>query len=221
MKRPAFQFYPADWRKDTGLQSCSIAARGLWHELLCIMHENVPYGHLTLNGVVLSDEKAARACGVELKLYRKLLQELEEAGVPSRTQEGILISRRMVKDERLREIRAACGQLGGNPELLKNSLSKTQVLDKPPDKVQPTPSSSSSSKPMVEETPTVASPVNGKTHGTIAPEKQGKPTKWHSTDTGVEAEAKRMGIKPLPGENHYALKQRIFAAKAKQERKPA
>ena len=30
MKRPAFQFYPSDWRKDMALQSCSVAARGLW-----------------------------------------------------------------------------------------------------------------------------------------------------------------------------------------------
>jgi len=31
-KRPAFQFYPGDWRRDTALQSVSLAARGLWIE---------------------------------------------------------------------------------------------------------------------------------------------------------------------------------------------
>lgn len=44
MKRPSFQFYPADWRKDANLRRCSPAARGVWMDLLCILHDSEQYG---------------------------------------------------------------------------------------------------------------------------------------------------------------------------------
>jgi hypothetical protein len=122
MKRPAFQFYPADWRKDAALQSCSIGARGLWHELLCVMHECAPYGHLCINGSPVKEREAARLCGVTLNEYAKLLVELWGAGVPSVTTGGIMFSRRMVKDEHIRTVRAEAGKQGGNPNLLGNKV---------------------------------------------------------------------------------------------------
>lgn len=44
MKRPAFQFYPADWRKDANLRRCSPAARGVWMDVLCVLHDSDEYG---------------------------------------------------------------------------------------------------------------------------------------------------------------------------------
>ena len=41
--RPWMKFYPRDWRGDQALRAVSIAARGLWLECLCIMHEARPY----------------------------------------------------------------------------------------------------------------------------------------------------------------------------------
>lgn len=46
MSRPAFQFYPADWRKNANLRRCSEAARGAWIELLCLFHDSDEYGVL-------------------------------------------------------------------------------------------------------------------------------------------------------------------------------
>lgn len=113
MKRPSFQFYPAEWRKDVALQSCSIAARGLWVELCCLMHDCEPYGHLTLNGAAMPDAKAAALIpGVTPASYRRMLAELEAAGVPSRLSDGTLFSRRMVRDEGVRNARANGGQAG-------------------------------------------------------------------------------------------------------------
>ena len=37
--RPWMKWYPADWRSDPGLRMCSFAARGLWADLLALMHE--------------------------------------------------------------------------------------------------------------------------------------------------------------------------------------
>lgn len=102
MKRPAFQFYPADWRKDAELQSCSIAARGLWHEMLCIMHECDPYGEFRINGKPATSAQMARVVGMSVPEFEVALAELEDAGVPSRTADGAVYSRRMKKDEQNR-----------------------------------------------------------------------------------------------------------------------
>lgn len=138
MKRPAFQFYPADWRKDPALSSCSLAARGLWIELLCIAHESEDYGHLSINGRPMTNAQLARMVGESPKAFDKLLQELEDAAVFSRKDDGVIYSRRMVKDEHIRNVRASAGKQGGNPNLLKQKVKQTGEQN-------PTPSSSSSS----------------------------------------------------------------------------
>ena len=137
MKRPAFQFYPADWRKDPALSACSLAARGLWIELMCIAHEGGTYGFLSINGKAMAPAQIARMVGESPAAVVKLIAELEDAGVFSRDEQGCIYSRRMVKDEHVRNIRADAGRLGGNPNLLKQK-------DKQTDNREPPPSSSSS-----------------------------------------------------------------------------
>ena len=150
MKRPAFQFYPSDWRKDSGLRLCSLAARGLWVELMCIAHESEEYGKLKQNGRGFSHKTLAKLVGLSPQTTLKLLKELEENGVFSRDEDGAIYSRRMVRDEELRKIRAEAGSKGGNPILLGN-------LVKQNGKQKPTPSSSSSSSvtPLSKPTPTL------------------------------------------------------------------
>lgn len=221
MRRPAFQFYPADWRKDIELQACSIGARGLWHEMLCVMHECRPYGHLAVNGVGATDAQAANMLHVPLPQYRSLLKELETAGVPSRTSSGILYSRRMVKDERFRAMRAEFGKLGGNPALLPK---EDKVKDNPednlptdekdntpvntPPKVELTPSSSSSTSVIKALT----NKKNGEERRAVKP----LPPKWWTSDQGILAAALASGVKPLPGQDYEALKNRIFEHEKRQ-----
>lgn len=45
--RPSFQFYPNDWRSDTNLRLCSLAAQGLWMDMLCLMFMAPIRGTLT------------------------------------------------------------------------------------------------------------------------------------------------------------------------------
>jgi len=111
VKRPAFQFYPRDWLADAALRSCSIGARGLWMDILCIAHEGEPYGYLRLNGQPVAIDMLARRVGESPKDVKRWLAELEIAGVPSRADDGALFSRRMVRDEHIREVRAASGSL--------------------------------------------------------------------------------------------------------------
>lgn len=112
MKRPAFQFYPADWRKDVELQACSLAAQGLWINAMCIAHECEPYGHLTINGRPMTVAQLARQVGVSVREATGLIAELRAAGVVSEAPDGALFSRRMVRDEVLRAQRAEAGKAG-------------------------------------------------------------------------------------------------------------
>ena len=181
MKRPAFQFYPADWRKDNQLQSCSLAAQGFWMNAMCIAHECEPYGHLISNGKPMQPQQLGKLIGVSGKEADKLIKELERYGVVSRCEDGCLFSRRMVRDEQLRMRRAEFGELGsefgglgakygkrgGRPKKppLKPPLEETEGgLLKPPNELfdggfdggirKPPPSSSSSSSPTKEKTKT-------------------------------------------------------------------
>lgn len=154
MKRPAFQFYPADWRKDVALRSCSIAARGLWIDLMCIAHECEPYGHLTINGKPMNAAQIAGQVGLTKAQCLTLVDELIDSGTARQTPEGVIYSKRMVDDEDLRNRRAAGGQAGaehgskgaesgfkgGRPKIIKGGLETPFSGEK-----EPPPSSSSSS----------------------------------------------------------------------------
>lgn len=102
---PWIKFYPRDWRGDQALRAVSIAARGLWMECLCIMHEAKPYGHLMLNGKPVEGDTLSRMTGVPVDEVSALLAELRQAGVLSVTSKGVVFSRRMVRDNSRREQR--------------------------------------------------------------------------------------------------------------------
>lgn len=154
MKRPSFQFYPSDWLRDTALRTCSVSARGLWMDMLCFMHEGNPYGVLKVGNKVILPANLAVMVGATLPEVEGWLDELESAGVFDRGDDGEIMSRRMIRDESLRNKRAAGGKLGGNPALMKPKVNgkvngKVNHKDNPKveggDKQIPTPSSSSSS----------------------------------------------------------------------------
>ena len=116
-KLPWMKFYPADWRADPALRMCSLAARGLWMELLSIMHEADPRGSLLINGNTISAKQLASLCGASPRETVALLQELDVAGVFSRTEDGTIFSRRMKRDDEKAARDKANGKNGGNPGL--------------------------------------------------------------------------------------------------------
>lgn len=95
---PWFKFYPSDWRAEPSLRAVSMAARGLWIEMLCLMHEAEPRGHLLLNGRPVTDAQLAALAGVPVNTAQELLGELEASGTFSRSRAGVIYSRRMRKD---------------------------------------------------------------------------------------------------------------------------
>lgn len=119
MKNPWMKFYPPDWRADPALRMCSLAARGLWVELIALMHDADPYGHLVVGGRTPTDAQIAMLAGASVDDVRTLLGELEAAGVFSRSGKGVIFSRRMVRDEKKSKIAQKNGKSGGNPSLSK------------------------------------------------------------------------------------------------------
>jgi hypothetical protein len=123
---PWFKFFPTDWRSDPRLRMCSLEARGLWIEMICLMHEANPRGHLLINGIAPTEAQLGVLVG-SLPV-KDLLDELERIGVFSRTIEGVIYSRKMTRDDAKSETARVNGSLGGNPAL------NPEV--KPPDKPQ-------------------------------------------------------------------------------------
>lgn len=148
MKRPSFQFYPSDWLRDTALRSCSTGARGLWMDMICFMHEGTPYGHLKVGDKVILPSNLARMVGDSAEVVADWLLELSQAGVYETTDEGVIYSKRMIRDENLRQIRAAGGSKGGNPALMDKGKVNLE------DKQKPTPSSTSASTSSKKKTAT-------------------------------------------------------------------
>lgn len=131
MRRPSFQFYPADWRNNANLRRCSWEARGVWIEVMGLMHDSDIYGVLRW-----PLKEIAQALGAP----GKLVQELATKGVMKGCDKGlseafVYVSRhgrkdgdpvvlvasmegpvwyssRMVKDEYLRSLRGEQTRFG-------------------------------------------------------------------------------------------------------------
>lgn len=111
------KFYPADWRSDAMLRLCSISARGLWAEMMCIMHDAERYGSLLVNGRRIDKKQLASLAGISEKECCALLLELEGNGVFSRDEDGTIYSRRMRRDHEKAIKDSKNGGKGGNPNL--------------------------------------------------------------------------------------------------------
>jgi uncharacterized phage protein (TIGR02220 family) len=114
--RPATQWYWDDWFSSHDVQSCSLAAQGLWVNLLGIMFSSEIRGTLTINGMPVDNKIIAKRFGHHLKDVNKLITELEAAKVFSRLEDGTIYSRRMYRESlRQQEIsqkRAEAGKAG-------------------------------------------------------------------------------------------------------------
>lgn len=136
IRRPSFQFYPADWRSNAKLRRCTFAERGAWIELMGLFHDSDEYGLLRWP---LRDIARAMGCPLSLleSLRRKDVLKGGEVGEVCKAflfrprhggkegdpvtlipeQEGpIWYSSRMVRDEYIRIVRAAKGEHGDSPK---------------------------------------------------------------------------------------------------------
>ena len=87
---PYIKFYCADWRADPRLRVCSLAARGLWIDMMTYMHEGEPYGHMTIDGKQPNLPDIAALVARPIKEVRIALNELETRNVFSRDESGAI-----------------------------------------------------------------------------------------------------------------------------------
>lgn len=93
MKRPSFQFYPADWKNNSKLRRCSEAARGAWIDVLCLLHDCDEYGVCRW-----SLDELARAAGVSLKLVKELVAKDVLKGAEKNAEPYVYVPRHAGKD---------------------------------------------------------------------------------------------------------------------------
>lgn len=126
MSAPWLKFYPSDWRSDPALRMCSMGARGLWMEMLCVMHEATPRGFLLINGKALTVGQMAALAGCPAADAVSYLAELTEQGVLSRDGDGRIYSRRMKSDTEKEAKSRQNGLDGGNPYIRRGTVPKEQ-----------------------------------------------------------------------------------------------
>lgn len=107
-REPGFYFYTGDWLKDPLLRMCSKAAKGCFIDMLAIL-DGCPFRgvFVTAAGEPWTDLEIAAALGGDATENMAAITELLRNGVVSRNQRGAIFSRRMVRDQNLRERNAA------------------------------------------------------------------------------------------------------------------
>jgi hypothetical protein len=115
-KSPGFWFFTGDWMKDPELRFCSLFARGLLVDLLCILFEAKEQGYASNpDGTPRTNDQIADAvAGGSREEKLAALAELERSGVLSRDSRGVLFSRRIARLAELSNSRKQSGSKGGS-----------------------------------------------------------------------------------------------------------
>lgn len=122
------KFWWSDWLSDPALRSCSVGARGLWMDMLCLAFQGEPRGHVTIGGRPATPRQLAVLSGITIDECTNLLDELVQVQVFSTSPNGVIFSRRMVRDHAATEVAREAGKRGGNPLLRKSG---TEGLGEP------------------------------------------------------------------------------------------
>jgi hypothetical protein len=205
VRRPSFQFYPADWRNNANLRRCSPAARGIWIDVMCVLHDSDEYGIVRWP---LAD--LANAANAPIKLVRELVEKSVLKGddkqvatafvyIPrSGRKDGdpvtlvsiqagpVWYSSRMVKDEYVRTIRGESTRFDASPK------------DAPKPPFGDGSTSSSSSTPTVNSVPigTGSDAADGRRPKTPAERRKSElwgAIKAHLVDSGESKDLKAAG----------------------------
>lgn len=113
-KLPALHFYTGDWWKDPGIMALNYGERGVWVQMLFLMHESKERGRLSLNDKPYPIKDLARVINVNPKMLQKIIQKLIDVDIVSiENDTKILYSRRMILDEEKRQALVKAGEKGG------------------------------------------------------------------------------------------------------------
>lgn len=127
MRRPSLQFYPADWQSNPKLRRCSHAEKGIWLDVICLLHDQDEYGIIRWSLKDIAQAVNAKLSALEALVSKQVLKGVDvgemcepftyrprhggrDGGpitlIPA--QDGpIWYSSRLVRDEYVRQARAA------------------------------------------------------------------------------------------------------------------
>jgi hypothetical protein len=128
---PYVKWHGRDWLGDQLVRLVPLDVRGVWIDLLCAMMQSDPYGHLAVNGKPMTDDQAARVVGVDIDTYKGCLKQIEDAGISSRTEDGLLYSRRLVREYEIFMRASNAGKSGGGNPALKSKKNPEARSQKP------------------------------------------------------------------------------------------
>lgn len=110
------QFFPNDWMSDTELRLLPIEARGLWIDLLCIMHQSESGYRLEYfaDGLAkpIDAKRLSLLANTSEEICEVLLRQILSASVASKDDDGFIFSRRLKRDRDLRKVRSEAGRKG-------------------------------------------------------------------------------------------------------------
>lgn len=147
-KQPAFLFYPGDWTRD--LDDQDLILEGAWIRICCRLWWSPIRGQAKKNLTEWSYILRTHPNKTKV-ILKTLLQKGIATGEYLDNQNITIISRRMVKDSRISELRRDVGKLGGNPGLKK--IRENLVNQTPNQKCQSSVSVSVSKKIKTPPTP--------------------------------------------------------------------
>ncbi|WP_367189790.1 hypothetical protein [Burkholderia sp. Ed8] len=134
MTRPSFQFYPGDWQANSNLRRCTHAEKGVWIDVMCLLHDSPEYGVLRwplkeiaqaigaplsmlrsiITKGVLKGADKAQTCAAFVYVPRSGRRDGDPVTLVAEQEGPIWYSSRMVKDEYVR-IHAGASTRFGNP----------------------------------------------------------------------------------------------------------
>lgn len=121
-----YPWEPARYKNDSGVQACSLTARGLWREMLDIMFDAPIRGTLTVGeskakAKQITPAMLARMTGEPLDVIERCLAELEGNGVFSRLDDGTIYNRysyfKAQEQARISEARSQAGKAGAEARI--------------------------------------------------------------------------------------------------------
>jgi hypothetical protein len=132
MKRPSFQFYVGDWQSNSNLRRCTFAEKGIWLDVMCLMHDGEQYGVLRwplkeiaqaigcklselkslVTKGVLKGSDAGEKCGAFVYTPRTGGKDGESATLIPEQPGPLWYSSRMVKDEHVSKNRGKGTRFG-------------------------------------------------------------------------------------------------------------
>lgn len=106
-KNPSSIWYWNDWMVDPAVRSCSMAAQGMWMQMLGIAA--AADGYVQVGDKPCSTSDLARITGQDKRNVCKWVHELDRKGVFSRTEDGTIFCRRMRREAEARAAKRANG----------------------------------------------------------------------------------------------------------------